>query len=117
MARVDYGGDGATHTRDPTLISFCDRFGIHACEGDGSAIAFEAAWGTDGAFCIAHPRIPEIVTLEALAERYPKLAARLGPAACTLQSAMREPSALLFNRSGNSHHPKGFEKPVKAYAM
>ena len=88
MARADYGGDGGTNTRDGTLIFFCGRFGIHPCEGEG-AMAFEAAWGTEGAVCIARPRIPEIDAGGA-SGAYPRLASRLGPAACTLESAMQE---------------------------
>jgi hypothetical protein len=52
MARADYGGDGRGTTRDGTMIFFCDRFGIHACE-QGALMAFEAGWGTDGATCVA----------------------------------------------------------------
>ena len=58
------------------------------------------AWGQDGAICVARPRIPENVSLEELAERYPRLKSHLGPAACNVDSAMRDPAALLFNRSG-----------------
>jgi hypothetical protein len=42
---------------------------------------------------------PENISLEDLAERYSRLKPRLGSAACTQGSAMREPAALLFNRS------------------
>ena len=59
-----------------------------------------AAWGTDGATCVARPRIAENISLEQLAERYPRLKPRLGPVTCTEESAMRDPAALLFNRSG-----------------
>jgi hypothetical protein len=34
MARADYGGDGRSHTRNGTMIYFCDRFGVVRCEGD-----------------------------------------------------------------------------------
>jgi hypothetical protein len=98
MTRADYGGDGSTFTRDGTTIFFCDRFNVIPC-GNGAAMAFEAAWGADGAVCVAHPRIAEIVTLGQLAKRYPHLASRLGPDVCGEESAMRDPDALLFNRS------------------
>ena len=92
MARADYGGDGATHTRDGTLIFFCDRFGIHSCDGEAEGdMSFEAAWGTNGAVCVARPRIAELVTLQALAEKYPKLAPHVGPDVCTLEIAMQNP--------------------------
>jgi hypothetical protein len=99
MARADYGGDGRASTREGTMIYWCDRFGVHPCGGDASA-AFEAAWGRDGATCVARPRIAENVSLEQLAERYPRLQPHLGPARCSEDIAMRDPRALLFNGSG-----------------
>jgi hypothetical protein len=35
-----------------------------------------------------------------MAQSYPRLKHRLGPATCNESSAMRDPAALLFNRSG-----------------
>ena len=99
MVRADYGGDGSSTTREGTLIYLCDRFGVQPCGKDAPA-AFEAAWERDGAICVAHPRIAENVSLEQLAERYPRLKSHLGPAMCNEDSAMRDPAALLFNRSG-----------------
>jgi hypothetical protein len=98
MTRADYGGDGSTFTRDGTLIAFCDRFGVNPCEGEGG-MPFEAAWGADGAVCVAHPRIAELTSLEALAAKYPRLSTHLGSDACNEAAAMRDPAALLFNRS------------------
>ena len=98
MVRADYGGDGIASTRDGTLVHVCDRFGIRPCKKD-APLAFEAAWGQDGATCVARPRIAENVTLQQLAARYPRLAHRVGPAACSEAGAMRDPTALLFNRS------------------
>jgi hypothetical protein len=98
MTRADYGGDGSTFTRDGTLIFLCDRFGVVPCDDD--PMEFEAAWGVDGAVCVAHTRIADIVSLDELASRYPRLAPHLGPVACTEVSTLREPAALLFNRSG-----------------
>ena len=89
----------APNTRAGTLIYWCDRFGVHPC-GEDAPAAFEAAWGRDGAICVARPRIADIVSLEQLAERYPRLKPHLGPATCSEDSAMRDPAALLFNRSG-----------------
>lgn len=101
MARADYGGDGTPHTRDGTLIFFCDRYGINSC-GDvaSEGMAFEAAWGVDGAVCLARPRIPELATLHDLIQDYPRLASQAGPQACTLKSANENPDAILFNLSG-----------------
>jgi hypothetical protein len=98
MTRADYGGDGSSTTRDGTLIDIGDRFDIQRLDREGP-MAFEAAWGVDGAICVARPRIAENISLAQLAERYPRLAARLGPDACTEDGAMRDPAALLFNRS------------------
>jgi len=98
MARADYGGDGQPTTRDGTMIDLYDRFGIQTRELD-EPMTFEAGWGVNGAVCVAHPRIPENISLEQLAERYPRLKAQLGPVACTEDAAMRNPAALLFNRS------------------
>ena len=44
-------------------------------------------------------RIPENISLEELAKRYPRLKFHLGPSACTEESAKRDPATLLFNRS------------------
>jgi len=88
MTRADYGGDGRTHTRDGISVYICDRFGFRPCHKD-APLAFEAAWGKDGASCVARPRIAEAVSLEQLAERYPRLKPRLGPAACTDDGAAR----------------------------
>jgi hypothetical protein len=98
MTRADYGGDGSTHTRDGTLIDIQDRYGIRRFVGE-APMAFEGAWGVNGAICVARPRIADIATLAQLAARYPHLAPRLGPDACTEDGAMRDPAALLFNRS------------------
>jgi hypothetical protein len=98
MARADYGGDGHATTREGTLIDIYDRFNIQTSDKD-APMTFEAAWGIDGAICVAHPRIPENISLEELAKRYPRLKFHLGPSACTEESAKRDPTTLLFNRS------------------
>jgi hypothetical protein len=98
MARADYGGDGTPSTRDGTLIDIHDRVGIQRFDRE-VRMAFEAAWGVDGAVCVARPRIAENISLAQLAERYPHLAPHLGPDSCTEDSAMRDPAAVLFNRS------------------
>ena len=81
------------------MIYWYDRFDLDRCRED-APFAFEAAWGRDGAVCVARPRIAENVSLERLAERYPRLKPHLGAAACSVDIAMRDPAALLFNRSG-----------------
>ncbi len=98
LARADYGGDGQSFTQDGTLIDLYDRFGIQQ-PANAPGLSFEAAWGSAGALCVARPRLAERISLAALAERYPKLQGRLGPAACTEAAARADPAALLFNRS------------------
>jgi hypothetical protein len=98
MLRANYGGDDQPTTRDGTSVDVFDRFGIQKSEkADG--MQFEAAWGPDGAVCVAHPRIAQNITLEQLAERHPRLAGRLGPKNCSLETMQPEPRALLFNNS------------------
>lgn len=98
MVRADYGGDDHATTRDGTIIDVYDRFGIQLPEAT-DPLPFEAAWGRSGALCVAHPRIAENVSLDALAQRYPALSGRLGPEACTEEAMCNHPDALLFNRS------------------
>jgi hypothetical protein len=101
MVRADYGGDGSPGTRDGTTIVFCDRFGIQPCERD-AVLAFEAAWGVDGATCVARTRVAEIVPLERVIERYSRLRGRVGTGVCNEDRARDDPAALLFNWSAKS---------------
>ena len=98
MARADYVGDGGTNTRDGTIIGMQDRFGIRRFD-QRVPMRFEAAWGVTRAVCVARPRIAGKVSLAQLAARHPVLAGRVGARACTFESAMRDPAALLFNGS------------------
>jgi hypothetical protein len=93
--RADYGGDGTGHTRDGTLVDIFDRLRIQPPEPDprGPALEFEAAWGPDGAVCVRRTRIPELLSTDELARRYPRLAGRIG-GDCSEAAA-----ALLWNRS------------------
>jgi hypothetical protein len=98
MARADYGGDGHPTTRENTVIYVCDRYGVRPCQKN-APLRFEAAWGPGGAICVARTRIPDKITLDQLATSYPRLQPHLGPVACTQDSAIRDPAAILFNRS------------------
>lgn len=95
MVMADYGGDGIGHTRDGTLIDIFDRLGIQRIEPDprGRALEFEAAWGPDGAICVRRTRIPGVLSIDELAERYPHLVSRIGP------SCSEAVAALIWNRS------------------
>jgi len=92
LVRADYGGDGVGHTRNGTPIDLFDRIGIQRDE-IGPGMTLEAAFGPDGAVCVAHPRLPDLASLDALAQHYPRLVGHLGTA-CDEQA-----SALLFVRS------------------
>jgi len=98
LLRADYGGDDRPSTRNGTVVNLYDRFGIQD-PGAADGMEFEAAWGPEGAVCVAHPRIPDNVTLAQLAERYPRLRDRLGPEACTEEAMRADPRALIFNQS------------------
>jgi hypothetical protein len=98
MLRADYCGDGRSATRDGTAIDMYDRLGIQAPEA-GADFRFEAAWGPDGAVCVARSRIPELASLKALAEACPdKLRGRVGDV-CHEDSDTTLGRALVFNRS------------------
>ncbi|WP_262028608.1 ADYC domain-containing protein [Microvirga sp. Mcv34] len=98
MLRADYGGDDRPTTRDGTAVNIYDRLGIqHPDPAPG--MAFEAAWGAEGAVCVSHTRIADNITLEELAERYPRLRGRLGPHVCSEEAMRADPLALLYNQS------------------
>ena len=95
MLRADYGGDGVGHTRDGTTIDPFDQLGIQSFEPDphGPKLEFEAAWGPDGAVCVRRTRIPELLSIGELVQRYPRLVSKTGP---TCSEAV---DALIWNRS------------------
>jgi hypothetical protein len=95
MVRADYAGDGTGHTRDGTLIDVSDRLGIQRSGDDppDHALAFEAAWGPNGAVCVRRTRIPEVVSTDELSARYPQLGDRIGP------GCSETVDALMWNRS------------------
>ena len=102
MMRADYCGDGTPHTRNGTLINVGDRLGINPFDPE-PPLTFEAAWGVDGAVCVRHVRIPELVSLEDLVQACPdRLAGKVGDA-CTEQAASGAPETLILNQS----HPAG----------
>jgi ADYC domain len=98
MIRADYCGNGRANTRDGVRIEFYDRLGIQRPE-PAEGMSFEAAWGPDGAVCVAHPRLRELTTLDGLARDCPqRLAGRLG-APCQEDAPASWPGAMLFNKS------------------
>lgn len=96
MVRADYCGDGRPSTASGTRIDIYDDHGVLTPQNDPDD-RFEAGWSPAGAVCVAHTRVPANLTMEALAERCPRLAATQGEA-CTEASA-RVAGAVLFNRS------------------
>ena len=77
-----------------TPVQLLDRAGIIPQIGSDFG-SFEAAWGPDGAVCIAHARVPAFPR-EAILRACPRLAAA-GP--CTEDAIWTRPGALLGNRS------------------
>ncbi|MFO1028821.1 MAG: ADYC domain-containing protein [Acetobacteraceae bacterium] len=100
MVRADYCGNQGT-TRDGMLIDVYDRIVIQPRDTARSDLTFEAAWGPEGAVCVAHTRVPQNMTLERLGMVCPRLRGRLGAAACPENLAIsgQMGEALLFNRS------------------
>jgi hypothetical protein len=102
MVTANYCGDHGT-TRDGMLIDLYDSLGIQRRSepADGDDLRFEAAWGTQGALCVAHTRVPANITVQQLAAACPRLLGHLGEDACS-EALARSGSlgkALLFNRS------------------
>lgn len=96
MMRADYCGNGEPTTRDGTLIDLYDDRLIQTLD-QPSAREFEAGWTATGAVCVRHVRIKENISLDALAQRCPRLKHALG-VDCTEERA-RSLGASLFNRS------------------
>lgn len=95
LVRAAYDGRGIAHTRDGTSIDLWDVLGIQVPDStDDPRYKFEAGWGTAGAVCVAHTRIPDILPLDVLLKSAPQL--RASP--CDEAEARRR-GALIFNRS------------------
>ena len=104
MVRADYTGDNRPTTRNGMLIDLYDKIGINAPEPGPGAMPFEAAWGENGAICVAHVRVPQNVSLDRLVAMAPRFAGRVG-AACTEAAAASWGEPLLFNRSRGNGIP------------
>src|SRR5690242_10952997 len=77
LVRADYCGDGVGHTRNGAPIDLFDRVGIQADE-PAPGMTLEAAFGPDGAACVRHTRLPDVLGMGALAAQCPRLAGHLG---------------------------------------
>jgi hypothetical protein len=92
LVRADYCGDGTAHTRDGTPIDIFDAIGIQRAE-TAPGMTFEAAWGPDGAVCVRHTRLPDVLDSVTLATQCPRLEHSIG------EKCDEATAALLFNRS------------------
>ncbi len=115
MARADYCGDGRSHTRQDTIIDMYDRLGVLARTTEASVgwdparASFEAAWGPDGAACLARTRdgrAPQTV-LQACPGRFQTGAEiDLGEGdRCTLHRADVNPKAALLRNLSYGARP------------
>jgi hypothetical protein len=70
LVRADYCGDGVGHTRDGTPIDIFDRLGVQRDE-QAEGMTLEAAWGPNGAVCIRHTRLRDVLSRDQLAALCP----------------------------------------------
>jgi len=98
MLRADYCGDNRPTTRTGMYVDLRDIFGIQVRTEDPGEFRFEAAWDEHGAICVAHPRVPQNISLEQLAESCPRLRGRVGDA-CTEAGAAQFGTPLIYNAS------------------
>ena len=77
-------------------IDIYDRHGVQQ-PASGEDVRFEAGWAPTGAVCVNHVRVPDNVTLDAIAARCPRLKDALGER-CD-EAAAQAAGAVLFNRS------------------
>lgn len=73
MARADYCGDGISNTQDGTEVDFYDKLGVNVNTA-GPLMLFDAAWSTNGAYCIGKERwlelsdLPSVLRLSPMCE-------------------------------------------------
>ena len=89
MVRADYCGDGVGHTRNGTPIDLFDRIGVQKDE-IAEGMTLEAAWGPEGAVCVRHTRLPDVLSRDGLAALCPERLAR---------TCDESTPALLYDRS------------------
>ena len=96
MLRADYCGNDQATTRTGMLVDIYDKIGINTAEGSTvPGVTFEAAFGTEGAVCVAHPRVPQNISLDLLGQTCPRLQTRLG-SVCTPETASGFGRVLLY---------------------
>lgn len=87
LARADYEGVGEPHTKAGTEIDVWDDIGVQKPTGDPK-FTFEAGWGPKGATCVVQTRWPDLLDIETLHARAPRLAARCDEAGARSQGAI-----------------------------
>lgn len=92
LVRADYCGDGIGHTRNGTPIDLFDTIGIQRDEV-ARGMTLEAVWGPEGAVCVRHTRLTDVLSAAALAQQCPRLAGHIG------EACGEATPGLLFNRS------------------
>ena len=97
LVRADYCGNGLGWTRNGTPIELHDAVGIQR-EEEAPGMSFEAAWGPDGAHCVAHVRVPANGSLEDVLKTCPRLAGKLGKA-CPSSIRPGKDGVLIVNKS------------------
>jgi hypothetical protein len=95
MVRADYCGDGRSWTKDGTPIDLYDRLAIQT-EDQNDGMEFEAAWGIDGAHCVRHTRIPELLNPDRLATVCKR---PVSVAQCSQAIMQQDSGVLLLNNS------------------
>ncbi len=94
MMRADYCGDGKSHTRPGVQVDMWDRAGVQTLQ---TSLPFEAAWGPEGAVCLARSRVADVATLADVQKTCPRLAAHADD--CESWSQHPANGALIWNRS------------------
>ena len=104
MARADYCGDGRSHTVQDTRVDLYDDLGVQKRAAADPAMRFEAAWATDGAWCLDRARGGAVVEeiLRQCPERFARGEPRRlgdGDECSIVRRDTAGPPALLRNRS------------------
>lgn len=111
--RADYCGNGRSHTAPGTPIDIYDPARVLEPDGRpvaGKAPTFEACWGTDGAYCIAHTRDGQGLNSirEECSERWVDVPEDLGNGdRCVMRKrGTTKASVLVLNRSYEKGKPR-----------
>lgn len=99
MMRADYCGNGNSHTQDGRQIDVYDSLKIQQPEKN-TGLAFEAAWGKDGAIILDRTRYPD--TIERLKQKCPEKLKQIystDRSEIELKRQIEDSNALIFNNS------------------